>query len=66
VLASFLVGLLVANTAVAAAVTFGGSSRVRRFPVYATISAVTAVFSLAVGALFLAGQAHQLPSILGG
>ncbi|HEY3672371.1 MAG TPA: hypothetical protein VGN51_15660 [Acidimicrobiia bacterium] len=66
ILVSFLGGLLVSNTAVAAAATFGSVSSARRFPVYASISVLTAVFSLAVGALFVAGRGELLPSILGG
>ncbi len=42
VLASFVVGLLVSNTAVAAITTFGRVTSTRRFAVYATISVLTA------------------------
>jgi hypothetical protein len=66
ILVAFLVGLFVSNTAVAAASTFGNVTSARRFPVYAAISVLTAIFSLAVGALFLAGRSSVLPSILGG
>src|SRR5262249_40683674 len=65
-LAAFVGGLLVANTVIAATATFGGITSARHFPVYATVSVVTALFSLAVGALFLAGKAGALPTILGG
>jgi hypothetical protein len=66
VLIAFLVGLLVSNTAVAVAATFGFLGAGRNFGVYATISVVTAVFSLIVGALFVSGTSAALPSILGG
>jgi high-affinity nickel-transport protein len=64
-LASFVVGLLVSNTAVATVTTFGQLSSARRFPVYAGVSIVTAAFSLAMGALFVLGQGDALPTIFG-
>jgi high-affinity nickel-transport protein len=66
VLVSFLVGLLVSNTAVAAAATCCRLTSARRFPLYAALSVVTALFSLVMGGLFLAGRGGALPSILGG
>ena len=66
VLATFVVGLVAANTLVAVAATFGFLGAVRSFPVYAAISVVTAVFSLAVGALFVLGLSAGLPALLGG
>jgi high-affinity nickel-transport protein len=66
VLAAFIVGLLASNTAVALAGTFGFVHATKRWSVYATISVVTALFSLAVGALFLLGQGTVLPTIFGG
>ena len=66
VLATFLVGLLASNTLVAVAATFGFLGAARSFPVYAAISVVTAVFSLAVGALFVLGLSAGLPAIFGG
>ncbi len=62
----FLIGLLVSNTAIAAACSFGFLSVSRSFPVYATISVVTAVFSLAIGLLFVAGRGGVLPAFFGG
>jgi len=64
-LASFVVGLLVSNTAVAAITTFGRVTSTRRFAVYATISVLTACFSIVMGALFVTGRADSLPGILG-
>ncbi|MFN2555258.1 MAG: hypothetical protein ABR592_00020 [Nitriliruptorales bacterium] len=58
----FLVGLLVSNTAVAVMSSFGFLNASRSFPVYAAISVITALFSLALGALFLAGQGDVLPA----
>lgn len=64
VLVSFLVGLVVANTVVAAASTFGyrrfGANRVA----VGILGGVTAAFSLVLGALLLTGQASVLPPVL--
>jgi hypothetical protein len=65
-LACFIVGLLASNTVVAATATLGFLQSSRRFPVYATVSVITAVSSLAIGALFLLGRTDVLPAILGG
>jgi hypothetical protein len=64
-LVCFIVGLLASNTVVALTATFGFLRASRHFRVYATISAVTAAFSLVVGALFLAGQTPLLPALGG-
>jgi high-affinity nickel-transport protein len=64
-LTSFVVGLLLSNTAVAAVATYGQLTSTRRFPVYVAVSLTTAVFSLLMGGLFLAGQGDALPTILG-
>jgi High-affinity nickel-transport protein len=66
VLACFVLGLLVSNTLVAAASTFGRLGSARRFPVYAGLSVVTALFSLIMGTLFVAGRAGALPTLFGG
>ncbi|HEX4820545.1 MAG TPA: hypothetical protein VFV00_10085 [Acidimicrobiales bacterium] len=66
VLVAFVVGLLASNTAVSLASTFGFVHATKRWSVYATISVVTAVFSLTVGALFLVGHGAVLPTIFGG
>jgi high-affinity nickel-transport protein len=67
VLAAFVVGLLVSNTAIALASTFGvlGSAG-RRGVIFLGVSVLTATFSLVVGALFVAGRADALPAFLGG
>lgn len=66
VLVCFLAGLLASNTVVALAATFGFLGAARNFGVYAAISVVTALFSLALGTLFVVGQSSGLPVILGG
>jgi hypothetical protein len=65
-LGCFLVGLLSSNTAVALASTFGFIGASRNFGVYAAVSIVTAVFSLAMGTIFVLGQSTLLPAVLGG
>lgn len=65
-LGAFLVGLLSSNTVVALTSTFGFRSATRNFPLYAAVSVVTAVFSLAIGAIFLLGKATFLPVMFGG
>jgi high-affinity nickel-transport protein len=66
VLGCFIVGLLASNTAVSLASTFGFLNAAKNWPVYATMSVVTGVFSLVVGALFLFGHDTALPAIFGG
>jgi hypothetical protein len=44
----------------------GFLSAARSFPVYGTISVVTAVFSLVVGTLFVLDLSAGLPVIFGG
>jgi high-affinity nickel-transport protein len=65
-LAAFLVGLLSSNTLIALASTFGLFGATKNWPVYAAVSVVTAVGSLAIGTLFLFGSAERLPAIFSG
>ncbi len=65
-LACFLVGLFTANTAVALVSTFGLLHATRNFHVYASISLVTAAFSIVTGLIFALGSAGSLPALLGG
>jgi high-affinity nickel-transport protein len=62
----FVVGLVAANTIVALTATMGLLGATRNFPVYATVSLVTAGFSLVVGALFVLGRSALLPPMFGG
>jgi hypothetical protein len=64
-LACFVVGLVVANTIVAAACTFGFRGALRNQTVAVTLAVVTATFSLVVGSLLLLGRSTALPEILG-
>jgi hypothetical protein len=62
----FIAGLLTANTAVALTAAFGFIAASRNFPIYVTVSVVTAAFSLVVGTMFLLGQDPLLPTLTGG
>jgi len=62
----FIVGLVTANTVVAATASLGLLGASRNFAVYATVSVVVAAFSLVVGSLFLLGRDPLLPAIFGG
>ncbi|HUS62586.1 MAG TPA: hypothetical protein VMY34_10340 [Acidimicrobiales bacterium] len=64
-LGSFIVGIGVANTLVAAASIYGWGGLSRRPTLIRSISLVMAGLSLTVGALLLFGQASSLPSLLG-
>ena len=61
----FVLGVLGANTVVAAAGTYGFKAVSRRRIVMRGLSILMAVFSLVVGGLLLAGGSAMLPSILG-
>ncbi|MDH3731234.1 MAG: hypothetical protein OES13_08950 [Acidimicrobiia bacterium] len=66
VLAAFLVGLAIANSAITFGAAFGFfASRERRW-VHTGLAGVTAVVSLAVGVLLIAGQDGVLPALLAG
>jgi hypothetical protein len=62
-LGMFITGLLVMNTIMTASAVglFGASSRMPKFQMIVT--AVTAIYSLAVGALFLFGSSELLPPL---
>jgi high-affinity nickel-transport protein len=65
-LGCFLVGLLSSNTLIALAGTFGFLGASRNWGLYVTVSLVTAVFSLAIGTVFLFGHSTVLPAFFGG
>ena len=65
-LGCFVVGLLVSNTVVAAASTFGLRRLLAHRYVGLGLAVVTATFSLVVGSLLLSGHSAALPPILGG
>jgi cytochrome c biogenesis protein CcdA len=66
VLSAFVVGLVVANTIVAAAAAFGFVGSSRRRWAYLGLSVVTAVCSLVIGTLFLLQRGDMLPVIFSG
>jgi len=65
-LACFVIGLLVANTVVAAAGTVGSRRLLQHRVVAVVLAAATAAFSLTVGLLLVLGRSGVLPTILGG
>ena len=65
-LGCFVVGLLGANTLVAAASTLGLRRVLTHRHVGLALAVITATFSLVVGSLLLTGHATVLPPILGG
>lgn len=62
----FVVGLLISNSGIALAATFGFLNAGKSFAVYATVAAITAFFSLVLGVLFLLDKGAALPAIFGG
>lgn len=60
----FLAGLITSNTAIAVVTTFGFLSSSGNFFVYAAVSVVIAVFSVALGLVYLLGDGAVLPEIL--
>ncbi|MGH2748944.1 MAG: hypothetical protein ACRDKB_13635 [Actinomycetota bacterium] len=64
-LIAFLVGLLVSNSLVAFASTYGFLRAGRSFPVYAIVAVLTAVFSLVLGTLYLFGAGDSVPALFG-
>ncbi len=62
----FLVGMITSNTLIALAATFGFSGASRNFGLYATVSILTATFSIGMGGLFVSSRSTLLPAISGG
>jgi high-affinity nickel-transport protein len=61
---AFVVGLLVSNAAITIGSVLGFSGSRTHRAAYVTLGAVTAVFSLVVGGIFLFGQGSVLPELL--
>lgn len=66
VLLTFLFGLLVSNTVITLATTFGFKAAARRRAFQVTMGAVTAGVSLVIGGLLIAGSEAVLPAIFAG
>jgi ABC-type nickel/cobalt efflux system permease component RcnA len=64
-LVAFLVGLLVSNSVIAFASTYGFLRAGNSFPVYATVGVLTGVFSLGLGTLYLFGTGDLVPVLFG-
>jgi high-affinity nickel permease len=62
-LLAFLVGMVASNTLIAFLAAAGFLSSTRGRPIYLTVGAATAIFSLAVGATFLTGLGAELPDL---
>jgi hypothetical protein len=65
-LVAFLVGLVVTNSLIAVASTFGFLRAGRNFPVYATVAVLTGALSIALGVLFVLGKGSALPLFFSG
>jgi high-affinity nickel-transport protein len=65
-LTAFLVGLIGANTVIAATAAYGFLRASRSFRAYAGVAVVTGVFSLVMGVLLLLGKDSLLPALLAG
>jgi high-affinity nickel permease len=63
-LLSFLVGLLIMNTAMTASASGIFASSVERPRLRAIVTSLTAVYSFVVGAIFLTGTSDRLPALL--
>jgi hypothetical protein len=66
VLLAFIVGLLGSNSLIAAGSAWGFLRASTNFPIYATVAVLTAVFSLAIGTIFVFGKETFLPALFGG
>jgi ABC-type nickel/cobalt efflux system permease component RcnA len=65
-LAAFVGGLILSNTLIALASTFGFLRAGRNFYAYASVAVLVGCFSLVLGALFLFGRGSVMPAIFGG
>jgi high-affinity nickel-transport protein len=65
-LGAFLLGLFLSNSLVAVTVALGFLHASRNFGVYATVSVLTGMAGMAVGAVLLTGGANLLPTLFAG
>ena len=66
VLGAFIVGLVLSNSVITLGSAFGFLRASKNFAIYATVAVITAVFSLAIGTLFLLGKDAVLPAVFAG
>lgn len=62
-LLTFVIGLVISNTAIAALASTGFITSARARPLYLTLGVLTGVFSLIVGAYFVLGVGSELPDL---
>ncbi len=65
-LTAFIAGLIVSNTLIALASTFGFLRAGRSFVAYASVAVLAGSFSLVLGTLFVLGRGSVMPAILVG
>ena len=65
-LGAFLLGLFLSNSLVGLTVALGFLGASRNFAVYATVSVLTGVGGMVVGALLLTGRSNLLPALFSG
>jgi high-affinity nickel-transport protein len=63
---TFIIGLLISNSAITLLSTFGFTGARKNTATLVALGGITAVFSLAVGTVFLLGQGGILPAFFGG
>jgi high-affinity nickel permease len=66
VLVAFIAGLVSSNSVITLGSAYGFLRASKNFAIYATVAVITAVFSLAIGTLFLLDQETMLPALFGG
>jgi high-affinity nickel-transport protein len=66
VLVSFVVGLVIANSAITVASVYGFASASRRPSIQIGLGIFTAVMSIGIGVLFLTGSDGALPAFFAG
>lgn len=66
VLLSFVVGLLASNSVITVGSAFGFLRATKNFAIYATVAVLTAVFSLAIGVIFVINRPDLLPPLFAG
>ena len=66
VLAAFIVGLLASNSLITIGSAVGFLRASENWRLYMTIAALTALFSLVIGVLFIVGKGSLLPALFGG
>ncbi len=66
VLVTFLLGLLTSNTMITLGSSYGFLRASQNWKIYVTVAALTGIFSLVIGTLFILGKGSVLRAIFGG